>query len=127
MYNYYLTAEENNYYKNYYKIDSSLVYGERINEVFELPATKQKSYYGKANVIVTDKARYLLSYNTIICRLSFGGEFRKLWNDWSATTAKHINDFMVFTRFGKGFNKKQWTELDCFTETGVIYTYSDFN
>ena len=127
MYDFYLTMEENNYYKRGENTNFKTIDGEKVIEIFDLPATRQKSYYGKAKVITTEKARYLLSYNTIICRLSFGGEFRKLWDGWSATTAKHINDFMIFTRFGNGFTKKEWENLDCYNYTGVIYNYSDFN
>lgn len=127
MYNYYLTKEENNYYKRGENANFKTIDGEKIIEIFDLPATSQKSYYGKAKIIRSEKARYLLSYDTIICRLSFGGEFRKLWDGWSATTAKHINDFMKFTKFGRGFNKKEWENLDYFPATGVIYHYSDFN
>ena len=127
MYDYYLNQAENKYYltgENAVEIHFS---NESITEIFDLPSTKQKSYYGKAKIIRTNKARYLLSYDTIICRLSFGGEFRKLWDGWSATTAKHINDFMKFTKFGRGFTKKEWLNLDYYPETGVIYCYSDFN
>ena len=127
MYDFYLSREENNYYKRGENANFKTIYGETVIEIFDLPATRQTSYYGKAKIITTEKARYLLSYNTIICRLSFGGEFRKLWDDWSKTTANHINDFMRFTRFGNGFNKKEWENLDCYNYTGVIYIYSDFN
>ena len=127
MYDFYLNREENNYYKRGENVNFKTIDGENVTEIFDLPATSQKSYYGKAKIIKTEKARYLLSYDTIICRLSFGGEFRKLWDDWSKTTAKHINDFMRFTRFGNGFNKKEWENLDCYNDTGVIYFYSDFN
>ena len=127
MYDFYFNGEENNYYKRGESANFKAIDGENVTEIFDLPATSQKSYYGKAKIITTEKARYLLSYDTIICRLSFGGEFRKLWDDWSKTTAKHINDFMRFTRFGNGFNKKEWENLDYFPATGVIYNYSDFN
>lgn len=123
MYDFYLNREENNFLKKGEHAMFMTVDGEKVTEIFDLPATTQKSYYGKAKVIRTEKATYLLSYTTIICRLSFGGEFRKLWDDWSSTTAKHINDFMRFVRWGNGFNKKDWNNLDCFTTTGVIYTY----
>lgn len=127
MYDFYCTKAENNRYRNGENINFSTLNGEKVVEIFDLPATTQKSYYGKAKVIVTEKARYLLSYNTIICSLVYSGAFRKHWNDWSATTAKHINDFMRFTRFGNGFSKKEWNTLDSYNETGVVYRYNDFN
>ena len=127
MFNYYMSAEENKRYLKGENARFSVLDGETVTEIFDLPAYNQKSYYGKAKVICTNKARYLLSYDTIICRLSFGGEFRKLWDDWSATTAKHINDFMRFTSFWRGFSKKEWLSLDCYPDTGIVYFYKDFN
>lgn len=127
MYNYYLNSYGNNYYKQGKNANFTTINNEKLTEVFDLPAFNQKSYYGKAKVITTEKARYLLSYDTIICRLSFGGEFRKLWEGWSATTAKHINDFMRFTRFGRGFSKKEWLALECYLCAGCVYFYKDFN
>ena len=112
MYDFYLNRKENNYYEKGENAMLTTVNGEKVIEIFDLPATTQKNYYGKAKVIQTEKAKYLLSYNTIICRLSSGGEFRKIWDDWSRTTAKHINDFMRFTHFNNGFNKKEWLNLE---------------
>lgn len=123
MYDFYLSKKENNYYKKGENAMFTTVNGEKVTEIFDLPATTQKSYYGKAKVIQTEKARYLLSYNTIVCGLLSDGCFVKLWEDWSSTTAKHINDFMRFVRWRNGFKKKEWNKLDCFTTTGVIYTY----
>lgn len=127
MYDLYMNRNENNYYKRGDNVYFNKVNNENVVEWFDLPSTSQKSFYGKAKVIVTEKARYLLSYDTIVCGLTFSGSFMKFWDDWSSTTAKHINDFMLFTRFSNGFNKKEWLKLDCYTDTGVIYTYSDFN
>lgn len=114
MYDFYLSKEENNYYKRGENAMFTTVNGEKVTEIFDLSATTQKSYYGKAKVIVTEKARYLLSYDTIVCCVSFDGHFIKLWNEWSRTTSLHINDFMRFTRFNNGFNKKQWLNLECY-------------
>ena len=62
---------------------------------YELPATHQKSFYGKAHVIVSDDNKlYLQSYDTIVARIDRNG-FHRLWNGWSATTAKHINAFLT--------------------------------
>ena len=127
MYDFYLNENGRKYYKRGENANFKTVDGETVTEIFDLQAYNQKSYYGKAKVICTKKARYLLSDDTIICRLSYGGEFRKMWDDWSATTAKHINDFMRFTRFGRGFCKKAWLSLDYYPETGVVYFYKDFN
>lgn len=125
MYDYYLTKEQEKNLKKNFEI--SMVNGEKVIEIFDLPATRQKSYYGKAKIICTEKARYLLSYETIVCGLTYGGSFMRLWDGWSATTAKHINDFLKFTRFGLGLTKKEWFALDYYPETGVVYPYDRFN
>ena len=66
---------------------------------FELPCYDgRKSFYGKALVIETENGRYLRSYDTIICFLSYGGSFTKLWDGYSVTTMRHINSFMNFVR-----------------------------
>ena len=66
MYDFYLNREGNNYYKRGENANFKTIDGERVIEIFDLPATSQKSYYGKAKIITTEKARYLLSYNTIL-------------------------------------------------------------
>ncbi len=59
-----------------------------------LNPTRQKSYYGKANVIEDDNGRtYLQSYDTLVCYVDPNGKFVRLWDGESATTMKHINDF----------------------------------
>lgn len=123
MYDFYLSKEENNYYKKGENAMFTTVNGEKVTEIFDLPATTQKSYNSKAKVIVTQEGKYLLSYNTIVCGVLSNGCFVKLWDDWSSTTAKHINDFMRVVHCGNGFNKKEWNKLECFITTGVIYTY----
>ena len=62
---------------------------------FELKATSQKSYYGKANVLeLPNGQKYLISYRTVVCMINRLGHVKRFWNDYSATTGKHINDFL---------------------------------
>ena len=78
---------------------------------YNLKATTQASYYGKAKVIETGEAVQLKSYDTIVCEI-VNGEFRRLWGGYSRTTMNHINDFRRL--FGLDtINKKEWMSLPC--------------
>ena len=74
--------------------------------IYELkPTTSQKSFYGKAEVIVLDDGTQLLkSYDTIVLKRKASGELVRTWQGWSATTGKHIASFA-------GINKKQYLAL----------------
>ena len=74
--------------------------------VYELkPTTRQKSFYGKAKVIVSDDGtRLLKSYDTIVIKRKPDGELVRTWQSWSATTGKHIAAFA-------GINKKEYLAL----------------
>ena len=74
--------------------------------IYELkPVTRQKSFYGKAKVIVLDDGTQLLkSYDTIVLKRKASGELVRTWQSWSATTGKHIAAFA-------GINKKQYLAL----------------
>ena len=84
-----------------------------------LHATLQKSYYGKAVVITNGDEIALRSYNTIVASYNTAtGELKRLWNGWSATTAKHINDFLMSLNLPT-LNKKAWLSLPCDNDTPV--------
>ena len=74
--------------------------------IYELkPTTNQKSFYGKAQVIVSsDGTEFLKSYETIVLKRKPDGELVRTWQGWSATTGKHIAAFA-------GINKKQYLAL----------------
>lgn len=74
--------------------------------IYELqPNEKQKSFYGKATVVVGDDGtRTLYSYGTAIIKQTADGELVRLWDDWSATTGKHIKAFC-------GINKAEYDRL----------------
>lgn len=81
--------------------------------IFNLPCYDgRKSFYGKAHVIETQEGRYLQSYNTIVCFLSYGGTFTRLWEGYSATTMRHINSFMQFVGLFQYGGKKWWDSLE---------------
>ena len=74
--------------------------------IYELkPTTNQKSFYGKAQVIVSsDGTQFLKSYETIVLKRKPDGELVRSWDGWSATTGKHIAAFA-------GINKKEYLAL----------------
>ncbi len=69
---------------------------------------RNKSYYGKANVAVFDDGYTVLySYTTAVCEISPDGKLHRTWAGYSATTMKHVNDFMVQYGFG-GCGAERW-------------------
>ena len=60
--------------------------------------SRQKSFYGKAKVIDLNDAVALQSYDTIVCVVDY--EERGVtkitfpWANWSATTSRHITEFL---------------------------------
>ena len=74
--------------------------------IYELKSTtNQKSFYGKATVIVSsDGTEFLKSYETIVLKRKPDRELVRTWNGWSATTGKLIAAFA-------GINKKEYFAL----------------
>lgn len=72
---------------------------------------KAKSFYGKATVIENADEIFLQSYDTIVVGIDKAtGHINKYWNDWSATTGRHIKEFFLqYT--GETVNKKVWDTL----------------
>lgn len=70
-----------------------------------IPMTGQKSFYGKAVVVVEDNGtETLYSYDTPIIKRLVSGELVKLWDGWTATTGRHIRAFC-------GLNKAAYMNL----------------
>ena len=87
-------------------------------KIENLNATLQKSYYGKAKVIYNDDGSVSLkSYDTIVCMIK-DGNFVKLWDGYSVTTMKHINDFRMMFNLPT-LNKKEWMKLS--EENGNVF------
>lgn len=83
-----------------------------MSTIYNLSATRQKSYYGKAKVIEDNGEMLLKSYETIVCKIDKNGDFKRLWGGYSRTTMNHVNDF----RRGFGLpalSKKEWEALPC--------------
>lgn len=84
-----------------------------MKSIIELiPIDSHKSFYGKAKVIEVENGRYLRSYDTKVCFLSYGGTFEKLWHGYSATTMRHINAFMNFIGWKEYGGKAWWNSLE---------------
>lgn len=69
-----------------------------------------KSFYRKAIVKVTNKGYILQSYNTDVVAIDYNGKIYRLWSGWSATTARHVNDFLQQHNHNK-LSKKEWLQL----------------
>ena len=110
---YYLTKQDIKDMKNYQK--NLIKKLPNVIKIWELyPTDSHTSFYGKAKVIECKTGLYLLSYNTLVCFYSYhDGTFIKMWDDYSATTMRHINVFMQFIGLGNLGGKKWWTSLEC--------------
>lgn len=87
--------------------------GKVVDEFVLLPIDGRKSFYGKCKVIETEQVLYLQSYDIIVCCWDKKRKiFNKLWNDYSATTMRHVNSFMMYLGLFLG-GKKWWNALDC--------------
>lgn len=71
----------------------------------------QKSFYGKAKVVMDSGKVYLQSYDTFVCYMDENGQFLRLWNGWSATTARHINAFRNAYDLPV-ISKKEWNSME---------------
>lgn len=63
--------------------------------------------YNRAITIETESEIFLQSYDTLILvKDKATGEVKKLWDGYSKTTLKHVNDFL-----GTAYSKKEWENL----------------
>ena len=78
-----------------------------------IPTRGQKSFYGKARVILTDDGETILrSYTADVCKIDKAGRFVRLWGGYSVTTMNHVNSF-IDTYGIDGGGKKWWCSLPC--------------
>lgn len=95
-------------------------------ETYELHplCTNQKSFYGKATVTVMDDGgdmyMILRSYDTQVVSVYVGSRgtpfVKKLWNGYSATTLRHVNELLMQQGFPK-LSARVW----CAMEVGQFY------
>lgn len=70
-----------------------------------------KSFYGKAKVTVyPNGTKVLTSYKTEVAAIMPDGSFRRLWNGYSATTSRHVNEFRLQNGLA-AINKTEWIRL----------------
>ena len=82
----------------------------------------QRSFYGKARVARYECGgkllTYLISYNTAVAMVDSKGRFVRLWNGYSATTAKHLARFM--DRYGLPHVRKvEWLSMPIGKPSGI--------
>lgn len=70
----------------------------------------QKSFYGKAYTHTDGNATILTSYATKVCKI-VDGKFIRLWDSWSSTTSRHINEFRQQHGLPK-ISKSEWQEME---------------
>lgn len=82
-----------------------------IKELRPIYAT-QKSFYGKAKIEETEDAVTLYSYNTKILKYNrHTEELTSLYDGWTQTTGRHINEFVKQYTPLNALNKKGYMEL----------------
>lgn len=72
---------------------------------------KAQSFYGKAHVEEKKNGDLVLySYDTKILTITKSRKLKKHYNDYTQTTMRHINDFLLQNDFKK-LSKKEWLEI----------------
>lgn len=75
------------------------------------PYDHHKSFYKKAYVYETNEWYFLKSYETYVCGVRKSNmTIYKIWDDYSATTMRHINAFLTHLGCSDG-GKKWWNAL----------------
>ena len=96
-----------------------------MTTVTELEPTvlrRQKSFWGKANVLVNDAGDVALeSYGTIVCWIDAStNTLHRTWDGWSRTTSVHVAEFVAQRRPSAayeniagdpGMSKRRWEEM----------------
>lgn len=94
-----------------------------VKEVYALiPNDSHVSFNGKANVIVlSNGVKLLQSYSTIVAGINTAGKLVKLWDNWSATTSRHLS---AFSAQYKG--KKDWLKMPFDNKAYKKYVLPDY-
>ena len=72
---------------------------------------RKKSFYHKARVTVDNSGnKVLTSYTTAVCYIDKDNRFHRLWDNYSATTMRHINEFICQEGI-EGGGKDWWCRL----------------
>lgn len=87
-----------------------------------IPNDSHVSFNNKAFVIVlSNGVRLLQSYSTIVACINTSGKLVKLWDDWSATTGRHLSAFSADYR-----GKASWTKLPFDNRAYKKYVLPDY-
>ena len=81
---------------------------------------KCKSFYGKAKVQEANGKKVLISYNTQVCSIDADG-FHRIWDDYSATTMRHVNEFLNQNGRAEG-GKAFWDSCPIEPDKGILVT-----
>ena len=87
-------------------------------KIYDLPSIGdvRKSFYGKAQVFEHENGdKVLKSYNTFVCKIDKNGTFYRLWDEYSATTMRHVNAFLTFFDIPGG-GKAWWMKQEVISE-----------
>ena len=98
-----------------------------VKNWFELDTKydSRKSFYGKckAAYVYDDMGlcgMVLKSYDTDVLYLTAYGNVYKLWNGYSATTMRHVNEFINQFNGDNGGGKKWWDSLPVYKDFGYV-------
>lgn len=82
-----------------------------MRKIFLNPVDGRKSFYHKAYVIKNkDGSSELFSYGTLVAKYSPIHGFSRIWNDYSATTMRHVNAYTAYLGMNVG-GKAWWNSL----------------
>ena len=88
----------------------------KFKDIYE-PECDRKSWYGKCAVYEAENGeKALRSYSTIVMTQDEDGNFHRHWDDWSATTQRHVwRAFHVDTKTYRGMEverlPRKWRSL----------------
>lgn len=90
------------------------------------PYDHHKSFYKKAYVFDTEDWYFLKSYETYVCGVKKSNmTIYKIWDDYSATTMRHINAFLTYLGCPDG-GKRWWDALEYDQPIKLSNISSDF-
>lgn len=90
--------------------DSPLSYDETKDaEKYQSRFEIIKSFDSRSAIINDNGVPTLLSYWTKVARLE-NGKMVRMWNGWSATTAKHVTSFCTYYKIPSP-SKKEWLKM----------------
>ena len=75
-----------------------------------------KSFYKRAKVQENDGEKRLISYSTKVCSIDSDGNFHRHWGGYSATTMRHVNEFIRQNGIDGG-GKAWWDKCPIENET----------